>query len=68
MVPFTDRERYSIPFFFNPSYETDCAPLRDVARGNPRYRTVNWGNFRQARTDGDYADFGKEIQIADFRL
>jgi isopenicillin N synthase-like dioxygenase len=66
--PITDQPRYSIPFFFNPSYETDCAPLVATAGDQPRYRTVNWGAFRQARTDGDYGDFGKEIQIEDFRI
>ncbi len=64
--PITDRPRYSIPFFFNPAYETDCAPLPTVIGHGPKYRTVNWGAFRQARTDGDYADYGKEIQIEDF--
>lgn len=66
--PITGRARYSIPFFFNPSYETDCSPLPDTRGVAPRYRTVNWGAFRQARTDGDYADFGKEIQIVDFAI
>ena len=64
--PITDRPRYSIPFFFNPAYETDCAPLPAVIGDGPKYRTVNWGAFRQARTDGDYGDYGKEIQIEDF--
>ena len=62
--PVADQPRYSVPFFFNPAYETDCAPLATDAA--PKYRTVNWGAFRQARTDGDYADYGKEIQIEDF--
>ena len=66
--PITDRPRYSIPFFFNPSYETDCAPLTAVIGDEPKYRAVNWGTFRQARTAGDYADYGKEIQIEDFLL
>ena len=66
--PIEGRPRYSIPFFFNPSYDTDCVPLMGVNAGPPKYRTVNWGAFRQARTDGDYADYGKEIQIEDFRI
>jgi isopenicillin N synthase-like dioxygenase len=60
-----ERSRYSIPFFLNPSYDTDVAPLPD---GPPRYSSVNWGAFRRARSDGDYADIGKEIQIEDFRI
>ena len=69
VTPITDRPRLSIPFFFNPSYDTDCAPLEDlIGEEGPHYSPVNWGHFRQARTDGDYADYGKEIQLDDFRL
>lgn len=63
-----DRARLSVPFFYNPSYDTDCAPLPAAGGDEPRYRPVNWGEFRRARTAGDYADHGKEIQIADFRV
>lgn len=66
--PMRREPRYSIPFFYNPSYETDCAPLPIADRGKPRYRPINWGDFRRARTAGDYADYGKEIQIEDFRI
>ena len=57
------RERFSAPFFFNPDYDTDFAPLV----GPPRYRTINWGEYRAARSAGDYADIGEEIQISHFR-
>lgn len=57
-------ERYSAPFFFNPSSATSYAPVR----GKPRYRPINWGEFRAARAAGDYADYGSEIQIRDFRV
>jgi isopenicillin N synthase-like dioxygenase len=66
--PTTDRPRYSIPFFFNPAYQTEVVPLVEVGTEPLRYRAVNWGHFRQARTDGDFADYGHEIQIADFRI
>lgn len=67
--PITDRPRLSLPFFFNPSYATDCAPLEPTLQADrPHYRPVNWGTFRQLRTDGDYADYGKEVQLEDFRL
>ena len=63
------RERFSVPFFFNPSYDTDCAPLDEATEGEgAHYRPVNWGAFRQLRTDGDFADYGKEVQLDDFRL
>lgn len=61
--------RYSAAVFFNPSYETNYAPLPSMctAGSPPRYRPVNWGEFRAGRAAGDYADYGQEIQIADFR-
>jgi len=66
--PMTRAARYSIPFFYNPSYQTACAPLPIADGEAPRYRPINWGEFRRARTAGDYADYGKEIQIEDFRI
>jgi isopenicillin N synthase-like dioxygenase len=61
--------RDSLPYFFNPSYDTDYRPLPgSIGSGDePHYRTINWGDFRQARADGDFADYGHELQIADFR-
>lgn len=62
-------DRYSAPFFFNPSYATNYAPL-PTACGDapPRYRSINWGAFRAGRAAGDYADLGEEIQIAHYRV
>lgn len=69
VVPVTNQPRYSIPFFFNPSYESDCAPLESLLNDEgPHYRPINWGTFRQLRTDGDYADYGKEVQLDEYRL
>ena len=63
-------ERLSAPFFFNPAYATDYAPLPStVDRRNPaRYRPINWGEFRAGRAAGDYADCGEEIQISHYRI
>lgn len=60
-----ERARYSAPFFFNPPYATDCKPLTTL--GAPVYDTVNWGEFRRRRFEGDFSDVGKEVQIAQFR-
>lgn len=63
-----ESERYSAPFFFNPSYSTDYAPLPTACGASPpRYRPINWREFRAARAAGDYADSGEEIQIDHFR-
>ena len=66
--PVTDRPRFSLPYFFNPSYTTDYEPLAcSIDQGDTaHYRSINWGQFRQARADGDYADYGAEVQISDF--
>lgn len=64
-----DTARYSAPFFYNPSYTTDYAPLPGVVSETAPalYRPINWGEFRAGRAAGDYADYGEEIQIAHFR-
>jgi isopenicillin N synthase-like dioxygenase len=70
VLAMSESDRFSIPFFFNPSASTDVAPLPSVvSRERPaRYRTINWSDFRGQRTDGDYADYGPEVQIAQYRI
>ncbi len=65
-----DRERFSAPYFFNPSYDTDYAPLPSLIESGeqPVYRSINWGDFRAGRAAGDYSDHGEEIQISHFRI
>lgn len=65
-----DRARCSAPFFYNPAYETVCAPLPGLlATGDaPRFEPISWAHFRDQRSAGDYADYGSEIQIDDFRI
>jgi isopenicillin N synthase-like dioxygenase len=62
-------DRYSLPFFFNPSAQAQVSPLPTVVNEqNPnRYNPIEWGRFRGKRSDGDYADYGTEVQIAQFR-
>ncbi len=64
------RDRYSIPFFFNPAAATEISPLPSVVTEErpPRYRSINWSEFRGKRTDGDYADCGPEVQIAQYKI
>jgi len=63
-------ERFSIPFFFNPSADSEISPLPTVVdEQRPcRYRAIHWAKFRGARSDGDFADYGTEVQISQFRL
>ncbi len=60
----TQASRISMPYFLNPAYSYNYAPLQ----GTPRYRPINWGEFRAQRSAGDYADLGAEVQISDYAL
>jgi len=62
-------DRYSLPFFFNPAADAKVSPLPTVANEqNPsHYNAIEWGHFRGKRSDGDYADYGTEVQISQFR-
>jgi len=58
-------DRFSAPFFFNPAYSTEYAPLPSTvdAQHPPRYRPIHWGEFRARRAAGDYADHGEYHSI-----
>lgn len=60
-------DRYSFPFFYNPAYSAVVAPL-ECAQSPLHYQGIDWGEFRRRRADGDFANVGKEVQIADYRL
>ena len=64
-----NRDRYSLPFFYNPAASTRVSPLPcTISAARPAaYTTIQWGEFRGKRTDGDYADYGAEVQIAQYR-
>jgi isopenicillin N synthase-like dioxygenase len=70
VLPSEGHERYSLPFFFNPAYETEYAPLPELRSDGslPHYRPIKWSEFRLQRQQGDYADYGAENQIADYRV
>jgi len=65
-----DCGRHSIPFFFNPAAHARVSPLPTVVSDSRpgAYRTIDWTEFRGKRTDGDYADYGTEVQISQYRL
>ena len=64
-----DAERFSAPFFFNPGYSTQYAPLPSTvdAEHPPRYRPIGWGEFRARRAAGDYADHGEYHSIDHYK-
>jgi isopenicillin N synthase-like dioxygenase len=61
-------ERFSAPFFFNPAYSTRYEPLRSTVdvEHPPRYRPIQWGEFRARRAAGDYANNGRYIRIGHY--
>ncbi len=63
-------DRYSIPFFLNPAANASVSPLPSVVSDSRpgAYRPIDWAEFRGKRTDGDYADYGTEVQISQYRL
>lgn len=63
-------DRRSLPFFYNPNYRAEVRPLPDLvdAAHPARYAPISWADFRRRRTDGDFADYGSEVQISDYRL
>jgi len=65
-----DHDRYSIPFFFNPPAGMQVHPLPSVVSEHrpAKYRSIDWAEFRGGRTDGDYADYGTEVQISQYRV
>lgn len=65
-----DAERFSAPFFFNPAYSTEYAPLPSTvdAQNPARYRPIDWGEFRALRAAGDYANSGAYAQISQYAL
>ena len=63
-------DRYSLPFFYNPAYDTQYAPLETLTNdaSPPKYRPISWGEFRWNRQQGDFANYGQENQITDYRI
>lgn len=63
-----NHERISLPYFLNPDYDYDYAPLSDglPAQAPAHYVPINWGDFRSRRSAGDYADVGEEVQISHY--
>ena len=70
VVASSRQDRYSVPFFYNPVYSANYAPLPEILGqiAQPHYSPINWGHFRHERQHGDYGDFGDEVQVSDFRI
>ncbi|KAK1559026.1 hypothetical protein Q3G72_009705 [Acer saccharum] len=67
----SEKERYSIPYFFNPAHYTMVEPLEELTneQSPPKYRTYNWGKFMSNRKLSNFKKLNVEnIQIAHFRI
>ncbi|KAE8667423.1 hypothetical protein F3Y22_tig00112411pilonHSYRG00160 [Hibiscus syriacus] len=67
----SEKERFSIPFFFNPAHYTMIKPLEEItSEENPaRYRPYNWGKFFVTRKGSNFKKLDVEnIQIYHFRV
>lgn len=69
VLPMADRDRMSVPYFFNPPRDATIAPIPELAGVQPRYRGFAFREFIDARGSDNYADAGTaDAQIADYRL
>ena len=70
VLPMKATDRFSLPFFYNPSANTRVAPLPSLVSDETpaHFRPIDWAEFRGKRTDGDYADYGTEVQIRQYRI
>lgn len=69
VVPMTRRDRYSIPYFYNPPFDAVIRPIDELCEDGPRYRPFTWREFMQARIDDNFADLGAEdTQASHFRI
>lgn len=67
----SERERLSIPLFFNPGSTVDVAPLPELldAQHPPLYRPINWGKFYKRRRDSNFKNLGvANLQIYDYAI
>ncbi|XP_065857213.1 jasmonate-induced oxygenase 2-like [Euphorbia lathyris] len=66
-----EKERFSVPFFFNPSHYTMVQPLEEMTdEHNPaKYKPYNWGNFLATRKLSNFKKLDVDnIQISHFKI
>lgn len=70
VIASADKPRFSIPFFLSPEYRMNYSPVPTMISDKQpaRYREINWGEFRTRRVAGDYADYGEEVQIHQYKI
>ncbi len=53
-VSLSNRERYSIAFFFDPSFETQVRPFQSLARPGDDDSPIHYGNYLMHRFNNNY--------------
>ncbi|KAK9942226.1 hypothetical protein M0R45_007902 [Rubus argutus] len=67
----SEKERFSVPFFFNPAHYTQVKPLEELTnKQNPaKYRPYSWGKFLTHRRLTNFKKLKAEnLQIYHFRV
>ena len=66
----SERERFSIPFSFNPGQHVWVKPLEELTKGEKQnYRAYNWGKFFSARRRSNFKKLDVEnLQISHFKV
>ncbi|XP_020232791.1 probable 2-oxoglutarate-dependent dioxygenase ANS [Cajanus cajan] len=67
----SEKERFSIPFFFNPAHYTEVKPLEELTneKNPPKYRPYKWGKFLVRRKGGNFKKQNVEnLQIYHFKI
>jgi len=68
VVPMTDRDRISIPYFLNPARDAVIEPIAELAGATPLYVPFAWSSYMRARNDDNFEDLGAaDAQISDYR-
>uniref|UniRef100_A0A453HF26 Fe2OG dioxygenase domain-containing protein n=5 Tax=Triticinae TaxID=1648030 RepID=A0A453HF26_AEGTS len=66
----SEKERFSMPYFFNPGSDAMVEPLEEMVSDErpARYDAYNWGNFFSTRKNSNFRKLDVEnVQIAHFR-
>ncbi|KAL5562514.1 hypothetical protein UlMin_032261 [Ulmus minor] len=67
----SERERFSIPFFFNPAHNTMVKPLEELIdeQNPPKFKAYSWGKFLTHRMLTNFKKLNEEnIQTYHFRV
>ncbi|WVZ22919.1 hypothetical protein V8G54_001463 [Vigna mungo] len=67
----SEKERFSIPFFFFPAHDTEVKPLEELTdeKNPPKYRPYKWGKFLVRRKGSNFKKQNVEnIQIYHYKI